>query len=376
MISELVTAIHGTPQLMVMNFAGAGVQALAWLHSVGGSSRTVLEATDRYTAPSLIEATGFEPKRFTSLRVAGALAEHAYARAGMLAEEEKVVFGLGCSATIATDRQKRGEHRCVVAVRDGFGVTGYELIMTKGARDRRGEEELVSLVILKAIADACGVLDDPDLPLLEREELIQTLKPLGIVKRFLDGERPWLLVRPDGQCLNEVVPENVALFSGAFHPLHQGHRRLAEVAATRLGREVFFELPLLNADKTPIGILEARRRAAQFVGVAPLLFTRSPLFIEKARLFPGCVFVVGADTAARVVDPRFYGDSRVEMTRALESLRELGVSFLVAGRQQGGRYVSLDDIGVPEAFKDLFEALSEEDFRLDVSSTEIRRGWV
>jgi hypothetical protein len=45
---EFLTAIHATPHMMTMNFAGAGAQALAWLHSVGGSSRTILEATDRY----------------------------------------------------------------------------------------------------------------------------------------------------------------------------------------------------------------------------------------------------------------------------------------------------------------------------------------
>jgi hypothetical protein len=360
---------------MGMNFAGAGVQALAWLHSVGGSSRTVLEATDRYSVASLIEATGFEPERFTSLRVAGALAQHAYTRAAKLAGPGAVVFGLGCSATIATDRQKRGDHRCAVAVHNDFGVTGYELIMAKGARDRRGEEELVSLVILKAVADACGVLDGPELQLVGNEVLTETLEPLGLARRFVEEERPWLLIGSDGRCLEDTLPEKIALLSGAFHPLHQGHRRLAEVASARLGCEVFFELPLVNADKTPIGIFEAGRRAAQFVGVGPLLMTQSPLFIDKAKLFPGCVFVVGVDTAVRVVDPRFYGHDREEMATVLGRLRQLGARFLVAGRQHGGRYLSLDGIEVPAGFEDLFEALPEEDFRLDVSSTEIRRGW-
>ena len=34
-------------------------------------------------------------------------------------------------------------------------------------------------------------------------------------------------------------------------------------------------------------------------------------FDGKARLFPGCAFVVGADTAKRVVDPKYYGNSQV-----------------------------------------------------------------
>ena len=58
LLTELLTAVHATPHMMVMNFAGAGAEALAWLHSVGGSSRTILEATDRYVQTSFIEATG------------------------------------------------------------------------------------------------------------------------------------------------------------------------------------------------------------------------------------------------------------------------------------------------------------------------------
>lgn len=40
-------------------------------------------------------------------------------------------------------------------------------------------------------------------------------------------------------------------------------------------------------------------------------FSRSlPL---QARLFPGCAFVVGADTAKRIIDPRYYEDSEVQV---------------------------------------------------------------
>ena len=132
-----------------MDFAGAGARSLAWLHGVGGSSRTILEATDRYSSGSLIEAVGFTPERFTSLRVARALAENARRRARQLSPEPGPLFGLGCTATIATDRAKRGDHRCAVAIHSALGSAGYTLTLTKGARDRSGEEELVSLIILK-----------------------------------------------------------------------------------------------------------------------------------------------------------------------------------------------------------------------------------
>ena len=51
-IADLVAQIHAAPHMVVYEFAGAGSLALLWLHSVGGSSRTILEATDHYANAS------------------------------------------------------------------------------------------------------------------------------------------------------------------------------------------------------------------------------------------------------------------------------------------------------------------------------------
>ncbi len=118
---KLVAAIHAAPPQAVIHFAGAGSQALAWLHGLGGSSRTVLEATDCYSAASLREVVGFEPPHFTTEAVARALANRAFLRACHLTEPGTPVAGVGCTATIATDRAKRGEHRAHVAVSNAAG---------------------------------------------------------------------------------------------------------------------------------------------------------------------------------------------------------------------------------------------------------------
>ena len=94
----------------------------------------------------------------------------------------------------------------------------------------------------------------------------------------------------------------------------------AMVARTVSEIWIAFELGAVNADKPAFDAAEARRRLRQFVWLAPVWLTRLPTFAAKARQFPGCIFVVGADTAERIVQPRFYGGSEAAMAEALAGL--------------------------------------------------------
>jgi len=410
-VEDVVTRVHATPHMGVLAFAGAGSQALAWLHAVGGSSRTVMAAVDVYHEQSMRHLLGFMPARFTSRRVARLMADSAYrlareyrARAERRARERALVagaaeptrdavaaarrgaeaapvrrlpvFGLGSTATIATDRAKRGDHRVACAVRDGLGTVTYALTIEKGARGREGEEALVSLVILDAVADACGVFGTAPLPLTGSEELRLEYRPAEPLESVARGDRGLALVTPEGRVTTggDVGPRTV--LSGSFNPVHEGHWGLAEAASRHTGLPALFELPLVNAAKAPIDLVVARKRALQFTGRAEVALTRSPLFAQKAELFPGSVFVVGVDTAERVVDPRFYEGDPAAMLAALEAIRARGCRFLVAGREAGGAFRTLAHVTVPDGFQDLFEALPEDEFRLDISSTEIRSRWV
>jgi hypothetical protein len=377
---------------MVAAFAGAGSQAIAWLHGVGGSSRTILSAVDIYAPQSMRALLGFTPARFTSRRVARLMAARAYDLARSYRDHPGTsrpyplypdpdasladpIFGLGLTATIATDREKRGEHRSAVAVRDGLGSITYDLTIAKGQRDRPGEESLVSLLLLQAAAEACGVFGTPALPLVADELLRVEFHPCESLAACERGERSVVVMRPDGRVVTTVPSGGSTVVSGSFNPLHDGHEGLALVAARRTGLPVLFELPLVNAAKAPIGLIEARRRALQFGGKAPVALTRHPLFEDKAQLLPGSVFVVGVDTAERVVDPRFYDGDHGRMVTSLRRIRERGCRFLVAGRDVGGVFRTLAQVALPDGYRDLFEALDEDEFRVDVSSTEIRKRW-
>jgi hypothetical protein len=375
-LQAYIEEIHAAPAMLVYEFAGAGVGALAALHAVGGSSRTLLEAVDRYSLPSLVESVGELVTQAVSVDVARALALHARRRAAALAPLGVPVAGVGCTATIATDRLKRGEHRLALAAATALGTHTLAVTLEKGARDRAGEEAVVSRLALGLVAVAKGVLRRLPSPLLASEPLTDTLEPDPPLAAFAAGERPLVALDADGTLCDELPrPEGgIALVCGAFNPLHDGHLGLAHAASRHLGRPVAFEMTLKNADKAPIELLEAARRALQFPGRAPLVMTRAPLFSQKAALVPGAVFVIGADNASRVLESRFY-DGAEGLEASLAEVREHGGRFLVAGRRSGERFVTLADLHVPEGFRDLFEELPADTFRNDVSSTAIREGW-
>jgi len=167
-------------------------------------------------------------------------------------------------------------------------------------------------------------------------------------------------------------PTPLALLPGSFNPLHRGHTELAAIAAIRLGLPVHFELSIANADKPELPREEVERRVTQFANVGDVWITRAPTFEAKADLFPGAAFVLGWDTAVRVIDPKYYG-GEVGRDAAMRKLMERGCRFVVGGRvDREHRFRVWDGGDLPEEFAGLFVALTEADFRADVSSTQLR----
>ena len=134
--TELIQRIHDSDTLAVFAVAGAGTAAISWLLGVAGASRTVLEITVPYASSALSGYVGSEPEQFVSEETALEMARAAYNRALQLRDSGEAVVGIACTATIATDRPKRGEHRCHIAAWSGDGHSTYSLTFIKGLRDR------------------------------------------------------------------------------------------------------------------------------------------------------------------------------------------------------------------------------------------------
>ena len=370
--TELATAIHATPHKMVMAFAGAGTQALAWLHSVGGSSRTGSPRSTSTRPPACTTCGGSCPPG-SPHSVARAMAR-SRALAAAYANPADAVFGLASTATIATDRAKRGEHRVAAAVDDAFGTVTYHLTPRerRPRPPRRGRDREPPAPARRR--RRVRVLARPELPLVANEHVDTTFMASDLLASLEVGQRDLVVMRPDGALVSAPPAPRHVVLSGAFNPLHRGHLEMAAAAARHVNLPALFELPMMNADKAPIGLLEARRRAQQFAGRGHVALTNAALFVDKAALFPS-VFVVGVDTAERILEPRFYGGAE-QRTAALQAFAATAAaSWWPAGSTNKRVTRPCATLSSPRLRAPVHGA-AEGMFRRDVSSTEIRARWV
>src|SRR4051812_17942473 len=144
--NEIVGKIHASGRQFVLAITGGGTRAISDLLTVPGGSRTVLEAIVPYSEAALLNLLRTKPEHFCSARTARLMAMAGFQKARDLAEpsppgrgqgesagnplatatqhphpgplpkgEGGLLIGIGCTASLASDRPKRGAHRLFVA---------------------------------------------------------------------------------------------------------------------------------------------------------------------------------------------------------------------------------------------------------------------
>lgn len=524
--------LRETPWRYVFSISGGGSAFLSDYLSIPGASASFLEGLIPYSPEATNAFLGFRPENYSSERTARLLAGAALRRARTLAAAEQdarksdenpkikdvgnfdlsafSLVGVGATASLVSDRPKRGEHRIFCAVETLFETFSATLTLEKGARERAAEERLAADFILTVLlfaaenavdraaalgldaktanaadSERSSVLDaanSGDFPRLNvrttanvaeaelnqayaaardrfstvapetanaaNSELNEPLPPLSptawrefsapippsdllpigpgdvasiswatldavgsaflfdldstafprpfpkvAALRFNAGKTAAVRFAPPTQTKEQTkesqdltaAPPNVCdsapstvetLYPGSFNPPHRAHRRVAELAASKTGAPVAFELSVRNVDKPSLDALEISRRIEalrQEAPNVPVWTTNAPRFVEKAALFPGSTFALGTDSVVRLGDAKYESGSTSRRDAVLDRLEELGSRFLVFTRKLDGAVVAPESLPLPEKLRALCDFVPPEEFLDDVSSTALRR---
>ena len=323
---------------VVATGAGAGIQDALW--RVPGCSSFLSGAAFPYDEDAITEFLGFRPERFASNEIALDLATAAYMQALRPLDSSKRTIGLGLCASVATTREHRGEHRVHIAAVSATCALGRTLLLEKGTGvDRRAlDGHAADEAALRVLFDAAGLARDAAV-----EDWSVTARERFFARPYWDehGRR-----FPESE-----VPRDVALFPGAFDPPHEGHLALAASG----GVPAAFAVCASPPHKPALAMGDLLARAKLLRGQRRLFTEGDPLYLDKARRFPGRTFLIGVDALSRMLDPR-WGTPVEPM---LEEFQRLEARFRVAGRLVDG--VPLQPNAVIATISERFRGLGYED---------------
>lgn len=270
---------------------GGGTEAIPALLKNGGGSKLVNEIVVPYSCEATDKLIGYKPKKYCCEKTALDMA---------------VAMGKSGIASFACNAQLRRENFVWEKHSDG------------SPREHKAYFSYYSLEKDK-IRWYSTEYDIPGFTRQEQETHVSDL--------FLD----FIYHTPKEDCdeldleLGSDKPE--LIYSGSFNPPHEGHFEIAKIAEKITKRSLQFEISITNYSKGNVNPMDLYMRQHDLLGemICNVVFTNAPTYIEKIKLFPNSIFVVGMDTLMRMHD--------ANLDALIDLVKSTNVSFLAFERQ-------------------------------------------
>jgi hypothetical protein len=395
---SVIERIHASPFKYNLITTGAGGSAISTLMSVPGCSRTLINAQVPYATKTTQTLLDHFPSKFVSCELGRQLAQHAFKQAVEMdpATLPVNIVGIGATAALQTATARRGADAIFITAWGKHFVNSYAVEMSKELT-RVQQEDIVGQLIVRAMAESASV-DCDDLKIqLDTAQLVSPIQfsttssvpsPINAV---LNGQVQCALFNRHGDVRVNLPPfakedydyeANIyLLYPGSFKPLHWGHTELARVAGQVMQRYhpekknvvITYEISASIVGKKDVCEEDFVERVSQFTTQGRrVAITAAKLFVEKAEMFPNHGLVVGIDTARRVLEKQYYDNDDSKMIAAMKAIDSFGCYFVVGGRKHGDVWDDLNALTVPPELQHMFKGINPADFRVDISSTEIR----
>jgi nicotinamide mononucleotide (NMN) deamidase PncC len=359
-LKEAGVSIH-----VIATGGGAGLQQQLW--EVPGSSAYLSGASFPYSNEEQEELLGFMPEHFCSEEAAIDLASAAYMKAFTFGGKKPV--GISITASVASEKEHRGEHRvyCCIITDDKVRLCKYVLEKGVGKHKRHLDGGTCDDVGFFTLIDTLGLNQSQfvaptyvDATEKARERFM--LRPVFT----MDGKRKSSL---DGITKFGIMP-------GAYNPPHVGHFGVADSFMVETGMRPVFEIAAKTPHKAPLAVQDMLKRAKMLRGRDVIFTSDIPLFIEKARTYPGAPLIMGADAAVRLFDPKWG----IKPKALLKEFKSLGTKLYIAERKVEDKYLCFEDIiddYLPqnlsdEEFEWVYDLFKDVPGKWDISSTELR----